>query len=62
MVLKSKRQRGKNDVVLSDDKSSRVLNYEAVSKVEATVIDVPAIEVKAETDDVIIDTKICTQE
>jgi len=63
MVLKSKRQRvGKNDVTSGDDKSSRVLNIENVPKEEANVDNVPAIEVKTVTDDVIIETKNCTQE
>lgn len=63
MVLKSKRQRaGKNDVISGDDKSSRVLNIENVPKEEATVDNVPAIEVKTVTDDVIIETKNYTQE
>lgn len=63
MVLKSKRQRaGKNDVVLSEENQSRVLNYDADPKSEAAVNNVPAFEVKVETDDVIDDTKNCTQE
>jgi hypothetical protein len=63
MVLKSTRQRGeKNDVHLSDDKSCHVLNYEEVPKVETSVKTAPAIDVKAETDDVIIGDDICTQE
>ena len=63
MVLKSKRQRPANDdVVSSQEKRRRVLNYESEPKTEAAVDNVPEIEVKAETDDVIIDSKICTQE